>query len=88
MINPNKYKLVKSFEVEAKTITDFCSVNSFLSIIPFYFSLLYCLFDKKVYIVLVASSSKDLTVYDLNVGKCVRAVPEVHSKPVHTISFH
>lgn len=37
-------------------------------------------------LVLVCGSNKALEVYDMNVEKCVRVVPDVHSRPVHCIS--
>jgi len=71
LINPNKYKLVQSFEQESKIITNFSCVNSFLS-----------------NIVLVCGSAKDLSAYDMNVGKCVRVIEEIHSKPAHTVRIN
>ncbi|XP_061172644.1 WD repeat-containing protein 27-like isoform X2 [Saccostrea echinata] len=40
------------------------------------------------YIVMCAGSSKTLEVYDMNVGKCVRVISDVHTRPVHCIKQH
>lgn len=31
------------------------------------------------------SSNKSMDIFDMNVGKSVRTIPDVHSKTVHTI---
>lgn len=35
-----------------------------------------------------AGSSKSLEVYDMNVGKCVRTIADIHTRPVHCIKQH
>lgn len=39
-------------------------------------------------IVMCAGSSKSLEVYDMNVGKCVRTIADIHTRPVHCIKQH
>uniref|UniRef100_K1P8Z6 WD repeat-containing protein 27 n=1 Tax=Magallana gigas TaxID=29159 RepID=K1P8Z6_MAGGI len=53
-----------------------------------YITALSAVNDFYSYIVMCAGSSKSLEVYDMNVGKCVRTIADIHTRPVHCIKQH
>lgn len=68
-VSNNKYRLVKEFSV------DQAQAITAMSAINSFFS----------YIVLLGCSNRSLQVYDMNVGRCVRVISEVHSRCPHSI---
>lgn len=59
----------------------FCS---YVLMFPWYHSLLFTL-TETADIILTAGTNRALEVFDLNVGRSVVTVPDVHTRPVHQI---
>ncbi|XP_074657849.1 WD repeat-containing protein 27-like [Tubulanus polymorphus] len=69
-VSSSRYKLVKKFQMD-----NMQSISAFTAVNSFY-----------SYIVLIAGSNKSIDVYDMNSGKSVLLLEDIHTKPVHQIA--